>query len=320
MSTKTVLVTGGAGFIGANVVRQLAEQGRQVRVFDNFYRSDADTVAELKSLPNVEIFEGDVRYRSSVERAMTDIDEVVHLAAICLNKSISDPEESLEVNLVGSQHVFESAARHGISRLMFASSASVYGDPEVLPMVESTTLFPITPYCISKLACEQLLRFTAKRSEMEWLAFRFFNVYGPRQPTDAYYTSVVLTFLRRIAAGEAPVIDGTGEQSMDFIHVDDVARAVTTGLLSTASGSVLNVGSGTQTTIAELAGMLARISETDVVPQFRPRDVLVSRRQADVTAIASLLGWAPRVDLEDGLREVVAELRSSGELPALAGS
>ena len=313
-NTRRVLVTGGAGFIGGRVVEQLVERGCDVRVFDNFYRSDPEVVARLERLDGVEIHEGDVRYLSSIERAMHDIDEVVHLAAVCLNKSISDPEESFEVNLKGSQHVFESSARHGVRRLVFASSASVYGDPETLPMVESCALNPITPYCISKLASEQLLRFTANRSNLKWLAFRFFNVYGPGQPTDAYYTSVVLTFLRRIASGAAPVIDGTGSQSMDFIHVNDVARAVVDGLFSDESGAVLNVGSGTQTTIAELALLLAQIAGSDVEPEFRPRDVLVGRRQADIGAISRILGWKPEVTLEEGLAEVVEVLRARGEL------
>jgi UDP-glucose 4-epimerase len=313
---KTVLVTGGAGFIGTIVTRQLLERGWRVRILDNFYRPDRTRLDALRSAAALEIIEGDVRYRAAVDRAMAGVDRVVHLAALCINKSIADPTESFEVNLLGSQHVFESAAEHRVARVVFASSASVYGDPKRLPMRETDAPDPRTPYCISKLAGEQALRFYAERRQLSWMALRFFNVYGPGQQTDAYYTSVILTFLRRLARGEAPAIDGDGAQSMDFIHVEDVARAVVLAVEAGSSGEVLNVGSGTQTTIADLARVLIAHMGVDIQPEFRPRPVLVSRRCADVTRIREVLGWTPTIDVELGLRTVVEHLRSSGDLAA----
>jgi UDP-glucose 4-epimerase len=245
---------------------------------------------------------------------MAGVDRVAHLAALCINKSIADPTESFDVNLLGSQHVFESAAEHRVNRVVFASSASVYGDPKRLPMREADPPDPRTPYCISKLAGEHALRFYAERRQLPWMALRFFNVYGPGQQTDAYYTSVILTFLRRLARGEAPIIDGDGAQSMDFVHVDDVARAVVMALESDASGEVLNVGSGSQTTIADLARILIVHMGVGIDPVFRPRPVLVSRRSADVNRIREVLGWTPTIKVEDGLRSVVNHLKSSGEL------
>jgi UDP-glucose 4-epimerase len=177
-------------------------------------------------------------------------------------------------------------------------------------MREDDKLAPITPYCVAKLAGEQMLDFYARRANLSWLALRFFNVYGPGQPTDAYYTSVVVTFLNRLAAGEAPAIDGRGDQSMDFVHVSDVARSVGMSLDSDATGLVLNVGTGRQTTIADLADMLIELSGADVRPQFRPREVLVTQRQASIDRIAEAIGWSPRVDLEEGLASIIQWLKA----------
>jgi UDP-glucose 4-epimerase len=311
---STVLVTGGLGFIGGNVVPDLLSRGWRVRILDNYYRCDPAVAASLRACEGVEVIEGDIRYANVVENAMRGAEAVVHLAALCMNKSISDPTESLDVNLLGTQNVFDAAARNSVRRIVYASSASIYGDPTSLPMYETDQPAPLTPYCIAKLAGEQLLAFQAKRSKLSWLALRFFNVYGPGQQTDAYYTSVVLTFLRRIAAGEAPVIDGRGDQSMDFVHVHDIARAVGLALDSSASGEALNVGTGQQTTIAELADLLIKTIGADVRPQFRPREVLVTQREASIKRIAEVLGWEPTIGIQEGLASVVDHLKQTGEL------
>lgn len=311
---STVLVTGGLGFIGSNVVPDLLARGWRVRILDNYYRCDRVVAASLRALDGVEVIEGDVRYANVVEHAVRGAEAIVHLAAVCINKSISDPTESLDVNLLGTQNVLDAAARASVQRIVYASSASIYGNPTSLPIRENDRPSPLTPYCIAKLAGEQLLAFYAKRSNMSWLALRFFNVYGPGQQTDAYYTSVVLAFLRRIAAGEAPVIDGSGEQTMDFVHVHDVARSVGLALDSSASGEALNVGTGLQTTIAELADHLIRAVGADVKPVFRPREVLVTKREASIERTKELLGWEPTVGLPQGLASVVEHLKLTGEL------
>jgi UDP-glucose 4-epimerase len=308
---STVLVTGGLGYIGSYVVRDLLDRGWRVRILDNRYRSDPRTAAEIAALDRVQVIEGDVRYAHMVENAMGGVEAIVHLAAVCMNKSIADPTESLDVNLMGTQNVLDAAGRAGVRRIVFGSSASVYGNPSTLPMREDDLVAPITPYCVAKLAGEQLLSFYAKRTNMTWLALRFFNVYGPGQPTDAYYTSVVNTFLARIARGDAPVIDGDGDQSMDFVHVADVARAVAMALDASATGEVLNVGTGRQTTIAELAGLLIRHTGVDVVPTFSPREVLVTRREASIDRIRDVLGWTPTIEFEHGIATVVDWLKST---------
>jgi UDP-glucose 4-epimerase len=267
-------------------------------------------LVDLQDHERIEIVEGDVRYRALVDRAMRGVDRVVHLAALAINKSVAAPTESFDVNLMGTQHVAEAACEAGVSRFVFSSSASVYGDPQKLPMSETDEPSPRTPYCISKLASEHMLRFYAETKGLSWMALRFFNVYGPGQRTDAYYTSVVLTFLRRIANGDAPVIDGDGEQSMDFVHVHDIARSLVMALESDVSGEVLNVGTGIATTIRDLARILIQHMGAPVQPIFRPRPVLVTRREADISRIREVLGWEPTVGVEEGLRTVVDEFKA----------
>jgi UDP-glucose 4-epimerase len=308
---STVLVTGGLGYIGAHAVREILDRGWKVRILDNQYRSDPRTAREVIELSGVDLVEGDVRYAHTVDRAVSGAEAVVHLAAVCMNKSIADPTESLDVNLGGTLNVLDAASRHGVRRVVYASSASVYGNPHALPMRETDPMRPITPYCVAKLAGEQLLAFYGERSKLSWLGLRFFNVYGPGQPTDAYYTSVIMTFLRRLQAGEPPVIDGKGDQSMDFVHVADVARAVGLALDSDATGESLNVGTGVQTTIADLAERLIRASGEDLQPVFRPREVLVTRREASIDRIRDVLGWMPQIALDEGMASLLDWLKQS---------
>lgn len=302
---KTVFFTGGAGFIGMHVVPLLVERGYQVRIFDNMFRGDRDKVAELTATGAVELIDQDVRYGGAVHRAMRGCDHVIHFAAVSINKSEADPYESIDINMVGNHNVFAAAADHGVRRLVFASSASVYGEPKKLPMHEDDELHPLTPYCISKRAGEDLLGFYQRRSGLSWIALRFFNVYGPGQKTTAYYTSVINHFVNRLRNGQPPIIDGKGEQSMDFVHVHDIARAVVGALECERDNLPINVGTGVDTSVAALADILIRAVDVDVTPQFNPRDVLVSRRAADITRAAEVLGWEPKITVEQGMTDLV---------------
>ena len=306
---STVFITGGAGFIGSHVIPMLLERGDKVRLFDNMFRGDRDKVAELvaNSNGNVEFIDQDVRYGGAVHAAMKGSDKVIHLAAVSINKSQADPFESVDINVVGSNNVFAAAADHGISRVVYASSASVYGDPETLPMQVDGPTSPLTPYCIAKLAGEHLLDYYARRSGLTWIGLRFFNVYGPGQKPTAYYTSVINHFVKRLRAGEPPVIDGSGEQSMDFVHVHDIARSVVMSLdADPAKANVaINIGTGIDTTVAELARTLIAAVGVNVEPQFNPREVLVSRRAADITRAREVLGWEPTIDVQTGMKELV---------------
>jgi len=180
----------------------------------------------------------------------------------------------------------------------------VYGDQSV-PMRESDRPKPQTPYGISKLGLEHLLEFYAGQYDLDFLAYRFFNVYGPGQHTDAYYTNVINVFVERLLAGDPPVVHGSGEQSMDFVHVRDVARALHCGVESDATGEVVNVGSGEMTSISELAETLIDVVGVDVEPTYKDRDVIVSQRRAATEHAESVLGFETEIDLRSGLGEVV---------------
>lgn len=305
MSDKTVFFTGGAGFIGMHVVPMLLEKGYKVRLFDNMFRGDRDAVAELVNTGNVELIDQDVRYGGAVHAAMKGCDYVIHFAAVSINKSQSDPYESMEINTIGEHNVFAAAADLGVKRLVFASSASVYGEPEKLPMHEDDRLQPMTPYCISKRTGEDLLGYYERTKGLSWIALRFFNVYGEGQKTTAYYTSVINHFVNRLKSGQPPVIDGEGKQSMDFIHVRDIARATVLALESERANMPINVGTGIDTTVARLAEILIDAVGVDVKPEFKPRDVLASRRAADITRAREVLGFEPTIKVEDGMRTLV---------------
>lgn len=302
---KTVFFTGGAGFIGLHVVPMLLEKDYKVRIFDNMFRGDRDAIAALAQTGDVELIDQDVRYGGAVHQAMKGCSHVIHFAAVSINKSQSDPYESMDINMIGNHNVFAAAADHGVERLVFASSASVYGDPKKLPMHEDDELSPLTPYCISKRAGEDLLGFYQRRANLSWIALRFFNVYGPGQKTTAYYTSVINHFVNRLRNGEAPVIDGEGAQSMDFIHVHDIARSAVLALESEQANLPINIGTGIDTSIADLARILIDAVGADVEPIFNPRDVLVSRRAADVMRAKEILGFEPTIAVGDGMADLI---------------
>ncbi len=302
---STVFFTGGAGFIGLHTIPLLLERGYRIRVYDNMYRGDRQRLAELAAGGDVELVERDVRNGGAVQAAMAGCDHVIHFATVAINKSVNDPYESIDINMVGNHNVFAAAVEHGVRRLVFASSASVYGNPTKLPMHEDDPLHPLTPYCIGKRAGEDLLGFYQRQRGLSWLALRFFNVYGPGQRVDAYYTSVINTFLNRIRSGAAPVIDGTGEQSMDFVHVSDLARAVVAALECDRDNMPINIGTGVDTSIAALTKILITALGARVEPIFHPRDVLVTRRAADISRAREVLGWAPEITVEQGMTDLV---------------
>jgi UDP-glucose 4-epimerase len=236
---------------------------------------------------------------------MKGASRVVHLAADSINKSVADTYSSIDINMVGSHNVFATAAEQGIERVVYASSASVYGDPQKLPMNEDDVLNPLTPYCIGKRTGEDLLGYYQRKTGLSWIALRFFNVYGPGQKTTAYYTSVINHFVNRLRTGQPPVIDGKGEQSMDFIHVHDIARAVTLAVEAEQANMPINVGTGISTSVAQLARILIDAIGADVEPIFNPRDVLVSRRAADVTRAKEVLGFEYSIPVEQGMADLI---------------
>ncbi|OGM11200.1 hypothetical protein A2Z22_01805 [Candidatus Woesebacteria bacterium RBG_16_34_12] len=304
---KFVLVTGGAGFIGSQLVEQLVNKGYGVRVLDVISRGTMEYIQPLIDAGKIEYIDGDIRYQDAVDKAMNGVDYVFHEAATNINRSERYHEESFDVNFKGSYNVFKSALDHHVKKVMFASSASVYGQPKVLPMSENHELNPITPYCVSKLASEYLLKFFS-RFGLKYTIFRYFNVYGLRQHTDAYYTSVIIIFLKKLLNGETPIIDGNGKQSMDFVNVKDVVRANIMAMESNVENEIFNIGTGKTTSIREIAYMLIEQSGKNIEPIFKPREVIVTERRADIRKAKEMLGFEAEIDIKEGLKEVTEDI------------
>lgn len=307
-----VLITGGAGFIGSHLAHDLVDKGYNVVLLDNLLRGRPEYVDDIVSDKKAEFVRGDVRDQKTVFECMKDVKYVFHEASLCINYCFARPEECLDVNIDGSYNVFKAAKELGVKRVIFASSASVYGNASHFPTNEDDKLSPLTPYCVSKIAGEYLL----KISGVEYNILRYFNVYGARQSTDAYYTSVIVNFIRKIRANESPTIHGDGRQTMDFINVHDIVRANYLAMLTSRANEVYNVASGVSTSVNGLYKILAQLLNSNVEPVYKPfppTGKLVTRRQADISRLESI-GWEPKVDLKEGLSALVNDVINNPSL------
>ena len=305
-----ILVTGGAGFIGSHLVRTLLDENYRVSVIDDLSRN-VNNLEDLISRKEIEFLKGDIRYREHVDMAMKDVDEVFHLAAVCLNRCKAWPMEAIQVNLNGAYNVFGSAVGHGVGRVIYFSTASVFGEPERLPMDEELPMRAEEPYGATKACAEKLLRFLSRKHGLKYLIFRPFNVYGTYQSTDAYYTSVITTFIKRVVSGLPPRIHGEGDQSMDFTHVRDIVGAAYRLLESDIVNEDFNVAPGRDTSIRELAYKIIEVMGLDMEPEFMKREVLVTRRRADNNKLRRMTGYEFHVDLETGLRDLVEHVKAN---------
>lgn len=308
MDEQKVVVTGGAGFIGSHLSHKLADMGYKVLIIDNLFRGRLQYIEDLLNAGKASFVNGDIRDLDLVRKSIHGSSYVFHDAAVCINYSLAAPEESMDINLRGSFNVFKAALEAGVKKVIFASSASVYGNPIRLPMSEDHPLNPITPYCVSKIADEFLLKMFSNQG-LKYIALRNFNVYGPRQSTDAYYTSVILSFVKKISNNSSPVILGDGSQSMDFVNIHDVVDANILAMESDVENEVFNVGSGTSTSVRELAETIIELFRSSVKPTYvEEQKIIVRRRQADITKINRLLGFKPKVEIKDGLKDVVSDI------------
>jgi UDP-glucose 4-epimerase len=308
-----VLVTGGAGFIGSNLVRALLERGDDVRVLDNFSTGLRTNLDGLE----VEIVEGELRSYERVHNAVRGTEIVFHLGALgSVPRSVQDPLTSGAVNVEGTLNVMLAARDEGIRRLVFASSSSIYGNQEELPLREAMAPDPISPYGVAKLAAERYcVSFSRVYHSFETVVLRYFNVFGPRQDPNSQYAAVVPLFITAIAAGEPVTIFDDGEQSRDFTYVDNVVRANLLAADATgASGSIFNISAGAPVTVNELATTIGRLLDKPVERRYLPpRAGDLRNSWADVSKSRRVLGFEPGVSLEDGLRRTAAFLLDGKE-------
>ncbi len=306
MAAVKVLVTGGAGFIGSNLVSRLLDEGYAVRVLDDLStgrRENLDTRAEL--------IEGDIDDEAIVREAVRGAELVFHQAAAgSVARSVAQPLVTDRVNTHGTLTVLKASLDAGVQRVVSASSSSVYGGAATLPSVETATPSPRSPYAVSKLAGEHYCRVFAQVYGLATVALRYFNVYGPRQRPDSAYAAVIPLFIAAFSAGQQPILHGDGHQSRDFTFVDDVVEAnlaAARAPSAAAAGGVFNIACGGSHSLLELLDVLGREMGVNVPPvhtEPRPGDITAS--QADVTAARQVLGFEAKVSFEEGLRRTVA--------------
>jgi len=268
---KKILVTGGAGFIGSFVVSELLKEDvGEVVIYDNFARGDMSYIVEQLKDSRCNFFQGDLREVDLLNSAMKGCDYVVHLAAMWLLHCKDYPRTAFDVNIQGTFNVLEACVNNNIKRLVYSSSASVYGDAVEVPMTEEHPFNNRNFYGASKIACEAMCRAFYDRYDLDYVGLRYMNVYGPHQDQTAAYTGVVPIMLNKIDANEPPTINGDGTQAYDFIYVEDVARSNVLALSSEATDEFYNVGSGVQTSIAELCELILTLKESDLKVTYRP--------------------------------------------------
>jgi UDP-glucose 4-epimerase len=303
-----VLVTGGGGFIGSNLVRDLLERGDEVRVLDNFATGNR---ANLEGL-DIEVVEGELRSYERVHNAVRGVEIVFHLGALgSVPRSVQDPLTSSAVNIEGTMNVLLAARDEGVRRVVYSSSSSVYGVRRDLPVIESVAPDPLSPYGVAKLAAERYcVAFARVYESFESVVLRYFNVFGPRQSPDSQYAAVIPLFMARIAAGEPITINGDGEQSRDFTYVTNVVDAtIRAAEVPGVSGRLLNVAASAPVSVNELADTIGRILDRPVSKTFAPpRAGDIRDSWADITAAREALGWEPTVGLEEGLRRTAEAL------------
>lgn len=312
-----VLVTGGAGLVGSTIVEQLASTDvAEVVVLDDFSRGTHRNLAGADLGARLVVIEGDIRDRTAVRQAIEGVDVVFHQAAIRITQCAEDPRLAVDVLVNGAFTVFEAAVHAGVRRVVAASSASVYGQAEVLPTAEDHHPWANdTMYGAAKVFDEGMLRALHRTQGLDYVALRYFNVYGPRMDTHGAYTEVLVRWMERIEAGLAPVVHGAGDQTMDFVHVADVARANLLAATAPVTDRAYNVGTGTATSLLELAEALRTAMGSDIEPEHAGgrAHVAVAHRQAATARAREELGFTATIPLAAGLADLVHWWRTVGQ-------
>lgn len=309
MRNKRILITGGAGLIGSHIAELAAKmEPQEIVVLDNFVRGRRENLAAANAIYPITIIDGDIGDLSALRHAMEDIDIVFHQAAIRITQCAEEPRLALNVLATGTFNVIEAAVAAGCKRVIAASSASVLGQAETFPTSETHHAYNNrTIYGAAKAFNEALLRSFAEMYGLKYVALRYFNVYGPRMDVFGAYTEVLIRWMERMDAGLPPIIHGDGNQTMDFVHVRDIARANIIAAESNVTDEVFNVASGTETSLADLARRLAKAMGSTHSPQFAAARKVnaVPRRLADISKARSMLGFEAQITLDEGLADLV---------------
>lgn len=300
------LVTGGAGFIGSHLVEALLVRGDTVRVLDDLSSGHLENLSHV--IDRIDFIEGNIRDGATVQQATSGVDFIFHLAAlVSVPKSMAEPTEAELINAVGTLNMLNAAKTAGVQRLVLSSTCAVYGDDPTLPKIETMCPQPKSPYAISKLAAEYYCQIFNESFGLETVILRYFNIFGPRQDPSSAYSGVISIFVDKLSQGLAPTIFGNGQQTRDFVFVDDVVRA---NLLAAeapkASGEIFNIGTGRPTSVNQLFENLRYIFNRDLKPDYRPArtgDILHS--YANPSHAKTILGWQAQVDFEKGLKRLV---------------
>ena len=305
------LITGGAGFIGSHIVEELVRRGESVRILDNLSTGRKENLSAV--LDKVDFHDGDICDPEMLRGVFEGVDYVIHLAALSsVVRSIEDPVATTQVNMIGTVQVLLAAREAHVRRVVMAATGAAYGDNPVLPRVETQMPDPLSPYALVKLAGEFYGKIFHRLFGLEFVALRFFNVFGPRQNPKSPYTGVMSKFITAYLSGKTPTIFGNGEQSRDFVYVASIVDGTLRACEKPGvAGKVINIGTGVGTTLNQTIKLLNHILNVQVTPQYGPPrlgDVMHST--ADISLARAVLGYEPLVSFEEGLRRTVAWLRT----------
>ncbi|MGC4097211.1 MAG: NAD-dependent epimerase/dehydratase family protein [Nitrospira sp.] len=304
------LITGGAGLMGSHITdRLLAKGASEIILLDNFVRGSMHNIESALKDRWVRLVKGDIRDLDLLRELATGVDGVFHMAALRITACADSPREAMEVMLVGTHNVLQTVAEQKVGRLVYASSASVYGLADVFPTSENHHAFNNrTLYGTAKMAGEGMARSFADMYGIQYVALRYFNVYGPRMDIHGRYTEVLVRWLDRIGTGEPPLIFGDGSQTMDLVYIDDVTDANIIAMESEITDEVFNVASGTETSLLGLLTAVLNVTGSTLKPEFLPARSVnpVPRRLADTKKAEDLLGFKAKVSVEEGLRRLIA--------------
>lgn len=306
----TILVTGGAGFIGSYVVEELLPlQPAKIVIIDNFIRGSRENMKSFAQNPLVELHQGDIRDTGLLESCVKGCDYIFHMAALRINACAANPAEGFDVMLKSTFDVAQLAVKHKVKKVIYSSSASVYGLAQHFPTPETDNPYNNqTFYGAAKLWGEQLFRSFKFMYGLDYAALRYFNAYGPRMDTDGKYTEVMIKWLDCIRDGRNPLIYGDGSTTMDFVYVRDIAKANVAALEADVTDEAFNIGNCEETSLKQLLDVLLKVNDSTLEPEFREENSInpVSRRLADISKAKDLLSFTPTVSLEQGMKELSA--------------